>query len=35
MRIGIMTGDSPGPDGRIDGLITRAKDIEARGFHSL
>ena len=35
MRIGIMSGDSPGPDGQLDGLIARAKDVEARGFHSL
>lgn len=35
MRIGIMTGDTPGPDGRLDALIARAKDIEARGFHSI
>lgn len=35
MRIGIMSGASDGPDGQIDGLIARARDLEARGFHSM
>ena len=34
MRIGIMAGGT-GPEGTIEGLIARAKDVEARGFHSL
>ena len=34
MRIGVMAG-ATGPDGSIDGLIARAKDLEARGFSSL
>ncbi len=33
MRIGIMSG--AGPDGGIDDLVNRAKDLEARGFHSM
>jgi len=33
MRIGIMSG--AGPDGGIDDLVARAKDLEARGFHSM
>ena len=35
MRIGIMSGASPGPDGTLDGLTARARDLEARGFHSM
>jgi len=35
MRIGVMSGATGGPDGEIDGLIARAKDLEARGFHSI
>ncbi len=35
MRIGVMSGATPGPDGTLDGLIARAKDLEARGFDSL
>lgn len=35
MRIGVMSGTSGGPDGTLDGLLARAKDLEARGFHSL
>jgi F420-dependent oxidoreductase-like protein len=35
MRIGVMSGATPGPDGELDGLIARAKDLEARGFHSM
>jgi 5,10-methylenetetrahydromethanopterin reductase len=34
MRIGLMAGATPG-DGTIDGLVARAKDLEARGFDSL
>ncbi len=34
MRIGIMAG-ATGGDGSIDGLVGRARDIEARGFHSV
>ena len=34
MRIGLMAGATPG-DGTIDGLVARAQDLEARGFHSL
>ncbi len=35
MRIGVMCGATPGPDGTLDGIVARAKDLEARGFHSL
>ncbi len=35
MRIGVMSGATGGPDGELDGLIARAKDLEARGFHSI
>lgn len=35
MRIGVMSGATGGPDGEIDGLVARAKDLEARGFHSI
>jgi F420-dependent oxidoreductase-like protein len=35
MRIGVMSGATPGPDGELDGLVARAKDLEARGFHSM
>jgi F420-dependent oxidoreductase-like protein len=35
MRIGINIGGSTGPDGQIDGLIARARDIESRGFPSV
>jgi 5,10-methylenetetrahydromethanopterin reductase len=35
MRIGVMSGATDGPDGSIDGLIARAKDLEARGFHTI
>ena len=34
MRIGVMAG-ATGGEGTIEGLIARAKDVEARGFHSL
>ncbi len=32
MRIGIMAGATAGPDGTLDGLVARAKDLESRGF---
>ena len=35
MRIGVMSGATGGPDGQLDGLIARVKDLEARGFHSI
>lgn len=35
MRIGVMSGAIPGPDSTLDGLIARAKDLEARGFSTL
>ena len=35
MRIGVMSGATPGPDGTLDGIVARAKDLEARGFHSI
>ncbi len=35
MRIGVMSGATPGPDAALDGLLAKAKDLEARGFHSL
>ncbi len=35
MRIGIMVGATPGRDGTIDGLVERARDLEARGFDTL
>jgi 5,10-methylenetetrahydromethanopterin reductase len=35
MRIGVMSGATAGPDGTLDGLVARAKDLEARGFHSI
>lgn len=35
MRIGVMAGASPGADGTLDGLVAKAKDLEARGFHSM
>jgi 5,10-methylenetetrahydromethanopterin reductase len=35
MRIGIMAGATPGPDGTLDGLVARARDLEKRGFHSM
>lgn len=35
MRIGVMSGATPGPDGTLDGLVKRAKDLEARGFDSI
>ncbi|NRA03282.1 MAG: LLM class F420-dependent oxidoreductase [Myxococcales bacterium] len=35
MRIGVMSGATSGPDGTLDGLVARAKDLEARGFHSV
>jgi F420-dependent oxidoreductase-like protein len=35
MRIGVMSGATPGPDGTLDSLVTRARDLEARGFDTL
>lgn len=35
MRIGVMFGATPEPDPTLDGLVTRAKDLEARGFDSI
>jgi F420-dependent oxidoreductase-like protein len=34
MRIGVMSG-ATGADGTLDGLVARAKDLEARGFQSM
>ena len=35
MRIGVNSGAIPGPDGTIDRLVARARDLEARGFHTI
>ena len=35
MRIGVMSGATPGPDGELDGLVRKARDLEARGFQSI
>ncbi len=35
MQIGVMSGATPGTDSDLDGIVARAKDLEARGFHSL
>jgi len=35
MRIGVMSGATPGPDGTLEGLVARAQDLEARGFASM
>lgn len=35
MRIGIMSGATEGPGGTLDGLVARAKTLEARGFHTM
>ncbi len=35
MRIGIMSGTRSGPDATLEALIAQAKDIEARGFHTM
>jgi len=35
MRIGVMSGATPGPDGTLEGLTTRAQSLETRGFHSI
>ena len=35
MRIGLMFGATEGSDGTLDALVTRAKALEARGFHTL
>ncbi len=35
MRIGVMSGATSGSDNTLDGLLKRAVDLEARGFHTL
>jgi F420-dependent oxidoreductase-like protein len=35
MRIGVMSGATGGADGTLDGLVARAKDLEARGFSTM
>jgi F420-dependent oxidoreductase-like protein len=35
MRIGVNSGMNPGADGGLDGLVARARDLEARGFHTV
>ncbi len=35
MRIGVMSGAIPGPDSQLDGLVERARDLEARGFAAM
>ncbi|MBW2241142.1 MAG: LLM class F420-dependent oxidoreductase [Deltaproteobacteria bacterium] len=35
MRIGVMVGATAGPDGDLDGLVARTKDLESRGFDSV
>jgi len=35
MRIGVNSGAVPGPDATVDGLVARARDLEARGFHTV
>ena len=35
MRIGLMSGATPGPDGTLDGIVARAQNLEAAGFHAL
>ena len=35
MRFGVNSGANPGYENGIDGLVARARDLEARGFHSL
>jgi 5,10-methylenetetrahydromethanopterin reductase len=35
MRIGIMSGSTPGPDKTLDQFVERVKDLELRGFHSV
>jgi len=35
VRIGVNFGANPGYELGIDGLVARARDLEARGFHSL
>ena len=35
MRIGVMSGATPGPDGELDGLVRKARNLEARGFQSI
>ena len=35
MRIGVNSGMNPGAEGGLDGLVARARDLEARGFHTV
>ena len=35
MRIGVMCGATPGPDGQLAGLIEKAQNLEARGFDAV
>jgi len=35
MRIGVNSGANPGYEGGLDGLVAYARDLEARGFHTL
>jgi len=35
MRIGVNSGMNPGSEGGLDGLVSRARDFEARGFHTM
>ena len=35
MRIGVVSGAAPGPDSQLDGIVARARDLEARGFSTL
>jgi len=35
MRIGINSGTNPAQESSLDEIIARAKDLEARGFHSM
>ena len=35
MQIGVNSGANPGSDGSLDGLVARAQDLEARGFHTI
>jgi F420-dependent oxidoreductase-like protein len=35
MRIGVNSGAIPGPDEALDRFVARARDLEARGFHTI
>ena len=35
MRIGVMAGATPGPDGTLDGVVARAQNLEAAGIHAM